>query len=157
MNKSMSFAADICKNAVVTDCLVLKDKKAFPSQWNARESIFEPRKDSGFQVRDLYLSLCFSCSNTNAIFTPGWLLDYLMVKALMSETKEETERQCVLKVRVGRVTDRNLFPLFPPGPTLLFQDSCLQACEVVLTITGDSMGFHTVRPELIMSRFGCCH
>lgn len=60
----MSFAADICKNAVVTDCLVLKDKKAFPRQWNARESLFEPRKDSGFQVRDLYLSLCLSHART---------------------------------------------------------------------------------------------
>lgn len=60
----MSFAADICKNAVVTDCLVLKDKKAFLRQWNARESLFEPRKDSGFQVRDLSLSLCLSHAHT---------------------------------------------------------------------------------------------
>ena len=73
----MSFAADICKNAMVTDCLVLKDKKVFPRQWNARESLFEPRKHSGFQVRDLSLSLSvsLSCTHTNAIFTPAWLFD----------------------------------------------------------------------------------
>ena len=41
------------------------------------------------------------------------------------------------------------------APTLLLQDSCLLCKQVVLTIRGDSMGFHIVRPELVMSRFGC--
>lgn len=73
------------------------------------------------------LSVSLSCTHTNAIFTPGWLLDYLMVKAFMSETKEETETVCVegesgegLQIETSSLSS-------PPGPTLLLQDSGMWA------------------------------
>ena len=164
MNKSMSFAADICKNAMVTDCLVLKDKKVFPRQWNARESLFEPRKHSGFQVRDLSLSLslCLSHAHTQMQYLHLgdcliiWWSKLLCLRQRKRQRDNQPESVC-WGWEWGGVTDRNLFPLFLPGPTLLLQDSCLLCKQVVLTIRGDLMGFHIVRPELVMSRFGCWH
>lgn len=92
INKSMSFAADIWKNAMVTDCLVLKDKKRFPgSEMPGR--VFWAKETFRVSRRDLLLSLClFSCTHKCNIYT-RWLLDYLIVKAFVSETEEETERE----------------------------------------------------------------
>ena len=157
----MNFAADICKNAVVTDWMVMKDKKAFSRQWNARDGLFKPRRHLGFHVRDdPYHSLTHT--HTHTIITSGWLFviigffdgDSNPTKSLGLRWERERERECVLTVMIWRLMDRTLFTFFLPwGPTLPLQGSCLFCEQIVL-----SLRLQVIRWDFTLSELNwLCH
>lgn len=126
----MNSLADKCKNAVVTHCMVLKDKKAFSRQWHAREGTLSQGHYLGLHVRDdPYLTHTHTHTQFHYRDAHLWAFDrqplYIWEYGLGGIV--------FWGWLMGVLTDRKLLPLFPSSPVLLLQGSSMLCEETALS------------------------